>query len=98
MPTSRRAISRSIAVLERAGVWLSGAASRLAQAGTAGASWPCSRHQASHEATEARRAFQVLTAAPPHSVSRASPISSSATAASGRCSPSRGAVLPTPMA
>ncbi|PJM91516.1 hypothetical protein CG719_33655 [Streptomyces sp. CB01373] len=32
-----------------------------------GASWPCSRHQASQDKTAARRAFQVLTASVPHS-------------------------------
>ncbi len=95
--TSRRAISRSIAIFEWAGVSDSGGVSRFAQAGTAGPSYPRSAHQPSHESTDARRAFQVFTAALPHSSSRASPISSSATDASGRPSPSRSAVLPTPI-
>lgn len=42
----------------------SGTAGRFAQVGTCGASWPRSRHQASHDSTATRRAFQVLTAEP----------------------------------
>lgn len=49
------------------------------------------------DSTDARRAFQALTAAVPHSSSSASPISSSATDAGGRPSPIRSAVSPTPI-
>lgn len=94
---SRRAMSRSIAVRECTGVVESGGVERFTQAGTAGAVWPCSRHHASHDATAARRAFQVLTAEEPHRVSRVSPISSSATSASRRVSPSVAVVLSTAM-
>ncbi|MEU8251012.1 hypothetical protein [Nonomuraea sp. NPDC048916] len=79
--TSRRAINRSMAMRERTGVSESGTVSRLVHAGITGASWPRSRHHPSQESTDARRAFQVLTAAVPHSSSKAAPISSSATAA-----------------
>lgn len=72
--TSRRAISRSTAVFERAGVSESGGGIRFTQAGTAGPSYPRSTHQPSHDSTAARRAFHVLTAASPHSCSRAPPI------------------------
>ncbi|CCK24665.1 hypothetical protein BN159_0286 [Streptomyces davaonensis JCM 4913] len=70
---------------------------RFTQAATAGPSYPRSAHQPSHDSTAARRAFHVLTAASPHSCPRAPQISSSATVASGRASPRRSAVLPTPI-
>ncbi len=81
---SRRAMSRSIAVRERTGVSESGGVERLAEAGMLGAVQPCSAHQLSHLPTAARRAFQVLTAAAPHSVSRAAPISASVTESGAR--------------
>lgn len=79
-------MSRSIAVRERIGVPESGGVDRPADAGTAGASQPCSRHQFSHLPTAARRAFQVFTAAEPHRASSAAPISVSVTAARARLS------------
>lgn len=65
--------------LERAGVSESGGASRFTQAGTDGPSYPRSAHQSSHDSTDARRVVHMLTAEVPHRISRASPISSSAT-------------------
>jgi hypothetical protein len=80
-------MSRSIAVRERTGVSESGGVDLAADAGTAGAFQPCSRHQDSHFATAARRAFQVLTEACPQRNSRAPPISSSVTEPRSRLAP-----------
>ncbi|SER62999.1 hypothetical protein SAMN05421870_10366 [Streptomyces qinglanensis] len=46
--TSRRAMSRSTAIFERDGVSESGAASRFAQAGTAGLAYPYDSHRPRH--------------------------------------------------
>ncbi len=54
--TSRRAISRSIAITERAGVSESGGVNRFAQPGTAGPSYPRSPHHPSHESGQKRAA------------------------------------------
>ncbi|WP_245718264.1 hypothetical protein [Nocardia miyunensis] len=70
-------MSRSIAVRERTGVSESGGVDRAAEAGSFGASQPCSAHQLSHLPTAARREFQLLTADAPHSDSSAVPISAS---------------------
>ncbi|WP_039823611.1 hypothetical protein [Nocardia testacea] len=67
-------MSRSIAVRERTGVWESGGVDRPAEAGSVGAVQPRSAHQLSLLPTAARRAFQVFTAALPHSASSAAPI------------------------
>ena len=83
-----------MAVLERTGVSEPGSGIRLHQAGMRGGCRPVSWHQASQPPTAPRRAFQVLTAAVPQSCSSAWPISSSATADSGRPSPRAGTTLP----
>lgn len=58
----RRAISRSRAIFEWAGVSESGTVSRFAQAGTVGPSYPRAEHPPVQDSTAPRRAFQVFTA------------------------------------
>lgn len=94
---SRREMSRSLAVRERTGVSESGGVERAADAGTCGASQPCSRHQDSHFATAAWRAFQVLNAAWPQRVSRAAPISSWETELRARLGPGHRRRRPSPV-
>ena len=80
---SRRAMSGSIAVRERTGAAESGAAAFHPRGDRRGEVSVFAAPNVRHDAIAARRAFQALTAASPHRASRVSPISSSATSASG---------------